>query len=200
MKDEKKFNTQKLVVMAIMTAIVVLLQILAILTRPLLPLFSITLVLMPIVIGAALIGVGAGGWLGFVFGVAVLFSGDANVFLAINPAGTVITVLAKGALAGFAAGLAYKILSVKSKTLGAIATAVICPIVNTGIFTLGSYVFFYDTLSEWGIAEGFTSVAAFLFIVMIGINFIIELGLNIVLCPAIIRLIQYGQKTFVENK
>jgi len=191
-------STQKLTLLAILTAIVVVLQFLGAFVRfgP----FSVSLVLMPIVIGAALIGRLAGGWLGLLFGVVVLASGDANAFLMINPVGTVVVVMLKGILAGLAAGCVYKLLSGISKTVGAVAAAVVCPIVNTGVFIIGSYVFFLPTLTEWGMAAGFTSVAAFIFIGLISANFLFELGLNVLLSPAIVRLIQYGQDRFSDRK
>ena len=187
-------STQKLTLLAILTAIVVVLQFFGAFIRfgP----FSISLVLMPIVVGAALIGRLAGGWFGLLFGVVVLASGDANAFLAINPAGTVIVVMLKGILAGLAAGSVYKLLSGMNKTIGAVAAAVVCPIVNTGVFIIGSYAFFLPTLTEWGMAAGFTSVTAFIFIGLITANFLFELGLNVLLSPAIVRLIQFGQDRF----
>jgi len=191
-------STQKLTLLAILTAIVVVLQFFGAFIRfgP----FSVSLVLMPIVIGAALVGRLAGGWFGLLFGVVVLASGDANPFLMINPAGTVIVVMLKGILAGLAAGSVYKLLSKMSKTIGAVAAAVVCPIVNTGIFIIGSYVFFLPTLTEWGMAAGFTSVTAFIFIGLISANFLFELGLNVLLSPAIVRLIQFGQDRFGSGK
>ena len=96
-------KTSKVVGLGLFTAIVVVLQFLGSFIKfgP----FSITLVLAPIVIGAALYGIGAGAYLGLVFGATVLISGDAAAFLTINPIGTVIIVLLKGMLAGLAAGL-----------------------------------------------------------------------------------------------
>ena len=94
----KRIETRVLTGVAIFTAIVVVLQLLGSFVRfgP----FSVSLVLIPIVVGAAMYGAGAGAWLGFVFGMAVLLSGDAAAFLPISPLGTVVTVLAKGTLAG----------------------------------------------------------------------------------------------------
>ena len=85
----------------LLTAIVVVLQAMAVAIR--FGVFNITLVLVPIVVGAALYGWKAGAWLGFVFGVVVLFT-DAGAFLAVNVPGTIITCILKGALAGAAAG------------------------------------------------------------------------------------------------
>ena len=67
--------------------------------------FSVSLVLIPIVLGAALYGWGMGGWLGLVFGAVVLLSGDADLFLAADPGGAIVTVLSKGIACGATAGL-----------------------------------------------------------------------------------------------
>ena len=81
-KNGKSF-TKNLTMVAILTAITVVLQIVALVSRPFLP-FSITLSLFPIVIGAALCGPVTSSWLGFAFGVTVLLSGDAAAFLTVN--------------------------------------------------------------------------------------------------------------------
>ena len=101
--QNRKLDIQKLTGIAIFTAIVVILQAIGAAIRfgP----FSVSLVLLPIVVGAALYGPAAGAWLGFVFSVVVLVSGDAAAFLAVNVPGTLITVLVKGTAAGLVAGL-----------------------------------------------------------------------------------------------
>ena len=85
-------KTRKLTGIAIFTAIVIVLQLLGSFIRfgP----FSISLVLIPIVVGAAMYGTAAGAWLGFIFGLVVLLSGDAAAFLGVNALGTIITVIA----------------------------------------------------------------------------------------------------------
>ena len=191
MNNAKSFGTRNLVLLALLTAIVVVLQFLGAFIKfgP----FSISLVLLPITIGAALIGVYAGLWLGLVFGFVVLISGDAGPFLAVNVYATILVVLLKGALAGLVSGVAYKLLGARNKTAAATVAAVFCPIVNTGIFVIGCYVFFLPTIAAWGVAEGALSTAAYIFIGMIGANFLIEFGINLILSPVIVRLIQYGQ-------
>ena len=141
-----KFNTQALVGMGILTAIVVVLQFIGAFIKfgP----FSITLVLAPIIIGAALYGWKAGAWLGAVFGIVVLLSGDAAAFMTVNAPGTVILCILKGTLAGAAAGLVYKALEKVNPWVAVIAAAIVCPVVNTGVFLLGCLVFFLDTVKE----------------------------------------------------
>ena len=180
---------------AMLSAIVVILQLLGSFIKfgP----FSISLVLVPIVVGAGVYGFGAGTWLGFVFAITVLLSGDAATFLAINPAGAVITVIAKGALAGLAVDIVYGGLQKYNKYLAIILSAVICPIVNTGIFLLGCKIFFMGTIIEWASAwsaqqGGATSILAYLVFGLIGGNFIFELLANIVMCPVILKLVNIG--------
>jgi len=146
---------------------------------------------MPIAVGAALLGIFAGAWLGFMFGIIVLISGDANIFMAINPVATIFIVLLKGVLAGLASGAAYRLFEKRNKTIAAISAAIACPVVNTGIFIIGCYAFFLPVLSEWGVESGAVSVTAFIFLVLISANFLFELGFNLILSPAIVRLIQY---------
>lgn len=188
----RKQNTQKIVFAAILTALVIVLQYVSMALR--FGMFSITLVLVPVVIGAATCGVLTGAWLGFVFGVIVLLTGDAASFLAVDFLGTIVTVLAKGTLCGIGAGLVYKALQGKNKYLAVMAAAVTCPIVNTGVFLLGCLVFFLETIKAWGVAAGFTNVTAYMFIGLAGTNFIIELVTNIILAPVILRVLKFAKK------
>jgi len=159
---------------------------------PLYP-FTLTLVLVPMVIGSALISPLAGGWLGAVFGFVVLITGNANLFLTLDPAATISIVLLKGILAGLAAGAVYKLLAGKSRTIAVITAAIVCPIVNTGIFIIGSYLFFLPVVMGFTEVFGYDNATAIIFLGFIGINFPLELGINLVLSPVIVRLIQYGQ-------
>ncbi|MBO5211216.1 MAG: ECF transporter S component [Clostridia bacterium] len=188
----RKQNTQKIVFAAILTALVIVLQYVSMALR--FGMFSITLVLVPVVIGAATCGVLTGAWLGFVFGVIVILTGDAASFLAVDFLGTIVTVLAKGTLCGVAAGLVYKALQGKNKYLAVMAAAITCPIVNTGVFLLGCLVFFLETIKAWGVAAGFTNVTAYMFIGLAGTNFIIELVTNIILAPVILRVLKFAKK------
>ncbi len=176
---------------AILTAMVIVLQMLGQFIRfgP----FSISLVLVPIVIGAAMCGPKISTWLGFIFGVAVLMT-DAAAFLAISVPGTVITVLLKGMMAGLAAGLICKVFEKKNRTLAVILAAIVCPLVNTGIFLLGCVVFFLDTVTQWGVGAGFDNVGAYLIFGMVGINFLVEMGINIFLSPVVVKLLNVGKR------
>lgn len=190
---KERISTRTLVGTALLTAIVVVLQFLGAFIRfgP----FSISLVLVPIVVGAALYGAGAGAWLGFVFGLVVLLSGDAAAFLVVNPLGTIVTVLVKGTMAGLCAGLVFKALEKRSSTVAVILAALTAPVVNTGLFLLGCLCFFMPTITEWGKAAGFENVGSYMIIGFVGLNFLVELLVNMVLSPVIVRLIKLGRQS-----
>ena len=97
-------KTQRLTGLALMTGIIIVLQIVASFIKfgP----FTITLALAPIIIGAALYGAGAGAYLGGVFGVVVFIACVAgwdmggNILFTARPLVTLILCVVKGALAG----------------------------------------------------------------------------------------------------
>ncbi|MBR3438640.1 MAG: ECF transporter S component [Clostridia bacterium] len=182
-------KTRKIVMMGLLTAIVFAFQFISMSIRT--ATFSITLSLVPIAVGAALYGKMAGAWLGFVFGAAVLATGDANVFLAVSVPGTIITVILKGMLAGFASGVAYDLLKNKNDTVATYVSGVLTPVVNTGVFILGCLIFFMPTISEW---SGGNKPVKFIFVGLIGFNFFIELAVNLILSPSIAKIIKIARK------
>ncbi len=187
--QNRKMSTETMVLGAVLTALVVILQFMGAFIK--LGPFSISLVLVPIVIGAASCGIGMGAWLGLVFGIVVLASGDAAAFLAVHVTGTIVTVILKGVLCGLFAGLAYKAFERFNTYLAVVIAAVVCPLTNTGIFLLGCLVFFMDTVASWASALGFGGdVARYMIFVLVGGNFLFELGSNIILSPVIVRLLK----------
>ena len=179
----KKTNVKQMVGIAILSSIVVVLQLLGSFIKfgPV----SVSLVLIPIVVGAAVYGPAAGAILGCVFSAVVLSQPDTAWFYGLSFFGTVITVLVKGMLAGYLSGLTYKLLAKKNTWLGVIFAAIICPVVNTGIFAIGCRLFFWKGLAELG--EG--NAVLFLFTGMIGFNFIAEFVTNLICSPVIVRVL-----------
>ena len=190
MKTQKrKMSTETMVLGAVLTALVVILQFMGAFIK--LGPFSISLVLVPIVIGAASCGISMGAWLGLVFGVVVLASGDAAAFLSVHITGTIVTVILKGVLCGLLAGIAYKALEKFNTYVAVIVAAIVCPLANTGIFLLGCLVFFMDTVAGWASVLGFGGdVARYMIFGLVGGNFLFELGSNIILSPVIVRLLK----------
>ena len=157
--------------------------------------FSITLTLVPIIIGAALYGWKAGAWLGFIFGVIVMFTPDVAAFMAISVPATLVTVLLKGTLAGLCAGLLYTAVEKKNRTAAVIVSGIAAPIVNTGVFLLGCFMFFMEIVngmaSESGMAE---NILLFVVTGMVGLNFLVELAINLVISSAVVFIIGIVKK------
>ena len=182
-------KTRRLTELALFTAIVVVLQVISTLVKfgP----FSITLTLVPIVVGAAIYGPKTGAYLGGVFGlvatVASITGMDPGGALYWNaqPFFTVLVIMAKGILAGLIAGLIYQVLK-KHQTAAAVVAAILCPVVNTGIFLLGTFTLFYDLLLTMA---GGTNVIVFALTGLLGWNFIVEFLVSLVLGPVIVRIV-----------
>ena len=198
MVNKRKMSTRTMVTGALLTALVVLLQFVSMAIRT--GTFSITLSLVPIVIGAVICGKGMGAWLGFVFGVTVLATGDATPFMVVNAWGTILTVLLKGTACGFVSGLVYELICKAFSKKGAsyttaVLSALVCPITNTGVFLLGCLAFFMDTLAMWGENLGFgTNVGKYMIVGLVGTNFLVEMAVIIVFAPAIVRIIKVASK------
>ncbi len=192
MSNTRKKQTEVLVLGAILTALVIVLQLMGSFIR--FGAFSISLVLIPIVIGAATCGTAISAWLGFIFGVVVLLSGDATLFMGFNVPGTIITVLLKGTACGLAAGAVYKLFEKFNQYVSVLVSAIVCPIVNTAVFTLGCYTFFMNDIVKLASEKGFDNATQCIFILFIGGNFFFEIAANIILSPVIIRILNIRKK------
>jgi hypothetical protein len=101
--------------------------------------------------------------------------------------------MVKGIAAGFCAGVVYHLLERVNRYLAVIVSAIVCPVVNTAIFLLGCRVFFFDSVQTGAAAEGL-SVFAYMIVFFVGLNFVFELLTNIVISPAILRIINIREK------
>lgn len=193
MSRSSRSQTQTLALLALFTAIVAVLQMLGVGIR--FGVFAVSLVGVPVILGGALMGPLAGAWLGLVFGVTVLLSGDAALFFTWNPAATVVIVLLKGTLAGLVAAWLYGLLAEKRPFLAVLAAAVAYPLVNTGVFFLGCMAFFLDDCIQFAANLGISgSAPVVVATAFIGFNFFFELGLDLVLSGVIERLIFVGKR------
>jgi len=190
MKNKKLLS---LVQLALLAAIVIIFQMMGSFIR-ITPTTSVSLVLIPIVIGSVLVGPGGGAFLGFLFGAITLWAGISgadgftHILFTTQPFATALICLGKGTLAGYLAGLLYRLIARSGKTssavLGAFVAAATVPIVNTGLFILGGLTLVRGTLQSNFVGEG-TTLVYFLVIVCAGLTFIFEFLLNMVVAPAI---------------
>lgn len=199
--SSRKGNTtiKNMTTLALLVAIIVVLQAIAPIIK--LPV-NISFALIPITVGAILLGPSGGAILGATFGIMTMINGftgaDAftNALIGFSPVWTVILCLAKATLAGLLAGVVYNCLkntSVLGATFAAAATA---PIVNTGIFVLGGLTVVSDaiikTMELFGISG--QSLVYFVVIGCAGVNFIAEFAVNILFATAIKTIVGAVQK------
>lgn len=177
-------KTVRMVGIALMMAIVVVLQTMGIFVKVGPVAFSLTLV--PIVVGAAMFGPIAGAILGATFAAVVLLDPNTAFFYGMSFVGTVIIVLAKGIAAGFLSGVVFRALEQKHPVLGVTLAAAVCPIVNTGLFLIGCRLFYWGA---FGGMSGGGNTLLYVLTTMIGINFLAELAANMICAPIILRIL-----------
>ena len=196
LKKSKWEDTQYMTTLAVLIAVVAVFQLFLgqIRVGPV----TLTFVLLPIVVGAVILGPEAGAILGFVFGAIVLIQGITGqdhftfVIFQAHPVTTSLLCVGKGVAAGGCAGLVYKLLRKKNETVAAVAAAATAPVVNTGLFILWGLLLVRDTLSANLATFSWSgdSVLLFLIIGCAGINFLVEFALNVILSPVIVRVMQ----------
>ena len=191
-----KKSSEKAAAAGLFVAVVILLQVICTFVRfgP----FNITLALAPIVIGGALYGRRFSAMLGGVLGLVILAAGlmgwDGGAVLMLvdaSPVALVIVAVGKTLAAGYVAGAVYGFICKKSELAAVLTSAVLCPVVNTGLFIAAMFLFFREPLSAW--ANG-SDALVYVFTGLTGVNFLVEIGVNLVLSAGITRIIKALKK------
>ena len=181
-----KNKTTTIVGTALLTAILVVLQILS--NYITIGTVSINLSMIPIVIGAILYGPAVGLFLGLVDGLVIIFSPSTQaIFFPITVVGTVIVCLLKTGLAGFVAGYIYRVFKNSNNKLGIVLATLLVPIINTGLFSVAALTIFRSFLESL-VSVDYANIYVVLLFLVIGVNFIVEFSLNAVLSPTMIYL------------
>ena len=185
-----KRKSMNVAILGLFAAVTIVLQVLSYAIK--IGTFNLSLVLIPIVLAAGLYGPKYGAILGAVFGAVVTlasalgFDAGGHVLFQSAPVMTSLVCMVKGTVAGFLAGVVSAPLMKKRFVyLAVIVAAVVTPIINTGLFVLAMFLFFRDTLIVWA---GGADVVYYVIVGLVGINFLIELAINIVLSPAVLRV------------
>ena len=196
-RRKQKQNILYLVQLALLTAVIMVLHF----SGVAIPAFGtkISLVLIPIALGAMLLGPVAGAILGFIYGMTVFISlGVMHMdpftgFLFDNtPIMAALICTVKTTAAGFVAGWVYRVLAKKNVLLAVFVAAALVPTVNTGIFVLGCFLI-YSTISEFAAGAGYSAVY-FILIICAGLNYVLELAINLIFSPALERLVRLLSK------
>ena len=200
--ESKKFSTKQFVEMALLTAIILLLAF-----TPLGYIrtfgLEITLIVVPVTVGAVTLGPAAGAVLGAVFGITSFIqcfgmSPFGAVLLSINPAATFIVCVVSRILMGWLTGMIYQglknIQQIKKAAL--VITNLIGPLLNTFFFMSTLLLFFYHTEYISGLAKSMGASNVFAFVAaFVGVNGVIEAAACFILGSAISRALQAALKS-----
>ncbi len=164
---------------------------------------SITLALIPMVVGAIIYGPLTGFGLGALMGIIILTAPSTVTFLSFNAFATVVLCVLKTGLAGLACGWIYKglirlnVLGKAKFSVAIITATLVAPIINTGLFILGTAILFQGLSitseagevivlvpSAGGFGAAFSAAVGFVALT----NFLVEFAVSVVLSPAMVYL------------
>lgn len=188
MNNTQHVQIRKMTLTAFLAALIVVLQLISYFIKfgP----FNLSFVLIPIVIGGIIAGPTSGVFLGFIFGVVVTIVSvlgmdqGGNILFNANPLFCIILCVGKGWLAGYFPAVIYRFLHkrINNNIVSVALSSAAAPICNTGFFCVGMLIMYKDILVSWA---GGTNVLLYIITGLVGINFIIEFLINIILCPII---------------
>lgn len=191
----------RMVQMALLVALVFVLQMLGSFIK--IGALPLSFVLVPIVIGAIHLGPACGALLGGVFGVITMIMGITGVdgfsFLLweASPVWFIIICLSKAILAGLGTALIYrgldKLFGGRYVMVSTVIASIAAPVINTGIFVVGMLLCF-GGVAESFVNESYTSAVEVVLLMLAGVNFLGELAVNLVLSPAVVRIIHAVSK------
>lgn len=194
MKRNEKVSAKELTGVAVLLALVIVLQ--AFGGTISIGAVQLNFTLIPIVLGAIIFGAWVGAFLGFACGVVVLVQvimGAVPFYALIwanDPIVTVFTCIVKTTAAGFVAGLVYRLLSKKNERAAIFVASGLVPVINTALFIVGCL---FMTNSVHGMA-GSQNVLVYILVGLVTFNFFIEFAINLLVAPALQRVIQVVTK------
>lgn len=194
--NSKYFTAKRVALLGILTALVIVLNLLSTVFKVI---TNVNLNLIPIVLGALLLGARGGLILGGISGVMTFLFGVlgvdpfTNILFVNSPVLTFLTCVVKITVAGGVAGWIYDLLKSKNKYLAVFVASALVPVINTSLFIIGALAM-YDV-----IATNFSQdVLYFLVVTCAGVNFLIELAINLVVAPAIHTVVRVLDRTVGE--
>ena len=197
MKRKPFFSARNIAYLAILTALVIVLQLFA----SVIPVgqtgVTLNFSLIPIVLGAILLGPMAGAFLGFLCGIIIFFqvvfipNAFYTIIWATSPVVTFFTCIVKTTVAGLAAGFLYRLIAKKSRLGATFAASAVVPIINTALFILGCLCMtdaIFEFQNKYPSASDSSNILIYICVVLVTFNFFIELAINLVFAPAICRI------------
>lgn len=200
----KVSKTRRITYFAVLTAITVILQLFA--NAIPVGLASLNFSLIPIVVAGMLLGVWYGTALGAVSGIITtiqVVSGNGGLFSIMfmqAPVMIILICMLKITLAAFIGAFVFKV--VRNKLIATFIASALVPTVNTLVFFLGMLILsgqLPSAAAEFGVSVG-DNVLVYILEGLVGFNYFIELGINLILAPAVYRVIRVADKSFNSQR
>ena len=199
MRKNGKLNTTYMVEMALLIAIILIMAFTPIGYIKTFGL-EITLIVVPVAVGAVVLGPTAGAILGGVFGLTSFIqcfgmSAFGAMLLSFNPAGTFVVCFVTRLVMGWLTGLiAQGLKKVKAlKGASVFIANLCCPLLNTLLFMTTLILFFYQTEFIQGLAKNMKVANPFAFVIaFVGVNGLVEAAACFVVGSAITKALQHS--------
>ena len=147
---------------------------------------SLNFTLIPIALGAILFGVWGGAFLGLACGIVVLIQ--------VIIGGGFYSVIWLGSAV---AGVMYRLVAKKNKYAATFVAAGLVPFINTALFIIGCLCMSDVLTAAYGVSGG--DLLVFILVQLITFNFFIEFALNMLLSPAIHRVIAVVERSIIKR-
>ncbi|MBO4251076.1 MAG: ECF transporter S component [Clostridia bacterium] len=196
-------QAKKLTYFAVLTALTVVLQLLGNTVK--IGMVTLNFSLIPIVLAAILLGVWYGMALGVITGLIILFNcgilgadGFTNVLFVTDPVVITLVCVVKTAAAGVLSAILFKWLSKHNGFAATVVASGIVPVINSLIFIVGMLLIIPSLYNAGFLAEGSNAFAGIV-IGFVGLNFVFEFALNIILAPALYRVIKIVDRSLFKK-
>lgn len=191
----KQTKTVQMAQLAILTAVLIVMALTPLGYLHITPALEITFMVIPVVMGAVVMGPGAGMLLGGIFGLTSFYqcvsglSPFGAALLGLNPFLTFVVCIIPRILIGLFSGLVFKGTKQRGKTvrnLGYFLACLVGSVTNTVLFIGLIWVFFGRSDYILGLTGSSTSIIT-IFSVLAGVNALVEIPVNTILGGAVIK-------------
>lgn len=190
MEKKLTFSAKQITGIAVLLALVIVLQ--AVGGTVSIGAVQLNFTLIPIVLSGIIFGELVGAFTGLACGIVILIQvilGTVPFYTLIwtgDPVVVAFTCILKTTVAGYLGGLAYKLISPKNELVATFVSAAVVPVVNTLLFVIGCL---FMTNSVYTL-NGSQNILVYILVSIVTFNFFIELGVNMVVAPALNRVIK----------
>lgn len=200
--QKQQSNTRRMAQLALFIAIIFVMRITGLTRIPIGPLYM-TLSMIPIAIGAMLIGPAGGAVLGLVYGCTSLYdaitgaSVMTGAFFQVSPVHTVLLCVGTRVLVGFLTGWLFRAVHRidRTKTVSYFIGGLLAPVLNTVLFMGYIVLFFYRTefVQNMVVKLG-ASGPLMLVVLMVGVQGLLEAAGGLVIGGAVTKAVAHAIK------